>query len=95
MDEPKDVKKPRSIFKTLFAVSYIGLAVSLVLLFVFMHTSLAGWLIALGILLVSAGAQFTLDEKKGCSTAFIIFLLTLAALMAVFLLTTDTSAFMD
>jgi hypothetical protein len=83
-------KKPRSAFKALMLIAYGFLALLIILLFALLKTSLPGWLIAVPLLGLSLALQLTVI-KKGWVTGFVVFVITTAVLLGVFLFTTDTS----
>jgi len=74
------------LFRTLAISAYALLIVSLLLLFMFRGNSLTGWLISAPILGISIALLATV-VKKGCVTGFILFLVTTAILLGLFLLT--------
>jgi hypothetical protein len=82
-------QRPNMTFKVLALIAYGLLALMIVLLFALLKTSLTGWLIGIPLLAVSLILQLTV-VKKGCVTGFVIFFVTLAVLLGVFLFTTDT-----
>jgi hypothetical protein len=74
------------LFRTLAITAYVLLASVLLLLFIIRGNSAIGWLISAPIMGISVALQATV-VKKGCVTGFILYLVTAAILLGIFLLT--------